>query len=149
MVPATLLVAFILTLLPMPHWAVWLSPAWVLMILAYWTIAVPERVNIGIAWLLGIFLDILQGTLLGEHALALTLVIYLISRMVNQLRMYPLWQQSLTICLFVLLYQFVLFCIQGFLGALPMSWLYWMCPFTSLLLWPWVCSILRERVYAI
>ncbi|MCE3238306.1 MAG: mreD [Gammaproteobacteria bacterium] len=148
-VPATLLVAFILTLLPMPHWAIWLCPAWVLMMLAYWTIAVPERVNIGIAWLLGIFLDVLQGTLLGEHALALTLVIYLISRMVNQLRMYPLWQQSFTLCLFVLLYQFILFCIQGFLGALPTSWLYWMCPFTSLLLWPWVCSILRERVYAI
>jgi rod shape-determining protein MreD len=133
----------------MPHWAIWLCPAWVLMMLAYWTIAVPERVNIGIAWLLGIFLDVLQGTLLGEHALALTLVIYLISRMVNQLRMYPLWQQSFTLCLFVLLYQFILFCIQGFLGALPTSWLYWMCPFTSLLLWPWVCSILRERVYAI
>jgi len=149
MIPATLLGAFILTLLPMPSWATWLCPAWVFMIVAYWTIAAPERVNIGVAWLLGIFLDVLDGTLLGEHALALTIVIYLISRMVNRLRMYALWQQGFTLFLLVLLYQFILFCIQGFLGAVPTSWLYWTCSLTSMLVWPWVCSILRERAYVI
>jgi len=149
MIPATLLGAFILTLLPMPSWATWLCPAWVFMIVAYWTIAAPERVNIGVAWLLGIFLDVLDGTLLGEHAVAVTIVIYLISRMVNRLRMYALWQQGFTLFLLVLLYQFILFCIQGFLGAVPTSWLYWTCSLTSMLVWPWVCSILRERAYVI
>ena len=149
MIPATLLGAFILTLLPMPSWAGWLCPAWVLMIVAYWTIAAPERVNIGVAWLLGFFLDVLEGTLLGEHALALTIVIYLIARMVNRLRLYALWQQGFTLFLLVLLYQFILFCIQGFLGAAPTSWLYWTCSLTSMLVWPWVCSILRERAYVI
>ncbi|MCD6040075.1 MAG: mreD [Gammaproteobacteria bacterium] len=142
------LIAFILTLLPLPSWAVWLSPAWVLMILVYWVIAAPERINIGCACIAGIFLDVLQGTLLGEHALALILVIYLVTRVHSRLRMFALLQQSMIIFLFVLLYQGILFCIQGFLGILPSSWLYWSCSLTSMLLWPWVCSILRGWTYA-
>jgi rod shape-determining protein MreD len=147
-IPLTLTVAFLLTLLPMPAWSVWLRPAWVLMILVYWTMMAPEHVNIGVAWIAGIFLDVLEGTLLGEHALALTIVIYVVAKMVNRLRMYPLWQQGLTVFFLVLFYQFIIFCIQGFLGALPMSWFYWLSSLTSMLLWPWVCSILRGRTYA-
>jgi len=147
-IPLTILVAFILTLLPMPSWAVWLRPAWVLMILIYWTIAAPARVNIGVACVTGIFLDVLEGTLLGEHALALIVVIYIVARIYSRLRMFPLLQQGATIFLLVLLYQFILFCIQGFLGALPQSWLYWSCSLTSMLLWPWMCSILRRSAYA-
>lgn len=141
----TLIVAFLLTLLPMPGWAVWLRPAWVLMILIYWAMMDPERINVGIAWIVGIFLDVLEGTLLGEHALALTLVVYIVVRMYSRLRMFPLIQQGMSIFLLVLLYQFILFCIQGFLGALPSSWLYWSSSLTSMLLWPWVYSILRGR----
>ncbi len=146
-IPFSFLIAFILTLLPMPGWAIWLRPAWILMILIYWTIAAPERVNVGIACIVGIFLDVLEGTLLGEHALALIVVIYLVTRMVSRLRMFPLLQQGFVIFLLVLLYQFILFCIQGFLGALPTSWLFWSCSLTSMLLWPWVCSILRSWAY--
>jgi rod shape-determining protein MreD len=143
----TLIAAFILTLLPMPSWAVWLRPAWVLMVLVYWAIAIPEQINIGIAWVTGIFLDVLQGTLLGEHAFALTIVIYLVTRMYSRLRMFPLLQQGLSILLFVLLYQFILFCIQGFLGSLPHGWLYWSSSLTSMLVWPWIFNLLRGQMY--
>jgi rod shape-determining protein MreD len=148
-IPLSFLIAFILTLLPMPSWTVWLRPAWVLMILIYWTIAAPLRVNVGVACVTGIFLDVLEGTLLGEHALALIVVIYLVTRMYSRLRMFLLLQQGMIIFFLVLLYQFILFCIQGFLGTLPTSWLYWSCSLTSALLWPWVCSMLRlrSRVY--
>lgn len=143
-IPVTIIFAFLLTLLPMPGWAVWLRPAWVLMVLIYWTMANPEQVNVGVAWIVGILLDVLQGTLLGEHALALTVVIYLVARMVSRLRMYPLIQQGFSVFLLVLVYQFILFCIQGFLGSLPQSWLYWSSSLTSMLLWPWVFSIMRD-----
>jgi len=143
-IPLTLIFAFLLTLLPMPGWAVWLRPSWVLMVLIYWTMANPEQVNVGVAWIVGILLDVLQGTLLGEHALALTVVIYLVARMVSRLRMYPLIQQGLSVFVLVSIYQFILFCIQGFLGSLPQSWLYWSSSLTSMLLWPWVFSIMRD-----
>lgn len=144
-IPMTLMAAFILTLLPMPGWAVWLRPAWILMALIYWAMVAPDRVNVGVSWIVGIFLDVIEGTLLGEHALALTIVVYLVVRMHSRLRMFPLIQQGFSIFLLVLLYQFILFCIQGFLGALPSSWLYWSSSLTSMLLWPWVYSIMRGR----
>lgn len=146
-IPITFIVALMLTLLPMPVWTVWLRPAWVLLVLIYWIMTTPYQVNLGIAWLLGIVLDILNGTLLGEHALALTLVTYIVARMHSRLRMFPLWQQGFCVFLLVLLYQFVLFCVQGFLGELPQSWLYWSASVTSMLLWPWIFSILRDLRY--
>ncbi len=143
-VPLTVLVAFILTMLPMPDWTVWLRPAWILMVVIYWVMMMPHRVNVGTAWLIGIFLDVVNGTLLGEHALAMTLVAYLVARMNSRLRMFPLLQQGFIVFLLVLLYQFILFCVQGFLGQLPSTWLYWLPPLTSMLLWPWVFSIIRD-----
>lgn len=141
---ATFIVAFILTLLPMPDWTVWLRPAWVLMALIYWTTAMPYRVNVGTAWMVGLCLDVLNGTMLGEHALALTIVIYFAIRIYSRFRMFPLMQQGMCVFLFVLLYQFILYCIQGFIGELPKSWLYWSSSFTSMLLWPWVFVIMHD-----
>jgi rod shape-determining protein MreD len=144
-IPVTFIVAFMLTLLPMPSWAIWLRPAWILMVLIFWVMAAPDKIGVGTAWLVGIILDILLGSLLGEHALALTIVTYIVVRMYSRLRMFPLLQQGLSIFLLVLLYQFILFCIQGFIGSSPNSWLYWSSSLTSMLLWPWVYSILRSR----
>ncbi|HVX00087.1 MAG TPA: rod shape-determining protein MreD [Candidatus Babeliaceae bacterium] len=138
----TFIAALILTLMPMPGWTVWLRPAWVLLIIVYWTMVAPYRVNVGIAWFLGIILDVLNGTLLGEHALALTISTYVVSRMYSRLNMFPLLQQGLIIFFLVMLYQFIIFCIQGFIGELPHGWLYWSPCVTSMLLWPWVYSII-------
>lgn len=140
----TFLIALVLALLPMPDWTVWLRPAWVLMVLIYWAMMTPYRVSVGIAWILGIIVDLLNGTVLGEHALAYTIVIYFVSRMHIRLRMYPLLQQGISIFLFVLLYQFIIYCIQGFIGELPGSHLYWLSSVTSMLLWPWMFVLMRD-----
>ena len=140
----SLIAALMLTLLPIPAWAVWLRPAWVLMVLIYWTMTVPYRVNIGVAFIVGLIMDLLTGTLLGEHALALTIVIYFVSRLYMRLRMYPLMQQGFSVLIFVLLYQFILFCTQGFIDELPQSRLYWMSALTSTLLWPWFFVLMRD-----
>lgn len=143
-IPVTFLIALVLTLLPMPSWTVWLRPAWILMVLIYWAMAAPYRVNVGTAWMIGIILDVLNGTLLGEHALALTVVTYVVVRMHKQLRMYSILQQALWVLALGLFYQMILFCVQGFIGALPNTKLYWTSSLTSMLLWPWVFVILRD-----
>lgn len=141
---ATIVIALILALLPMPNWTVWLRPGWVLMVLIYWTIAMPYRVNVGCAWLTGLLVDLMNGTLLGEHALAFSVVVYFVSRMHIRLRMYPLLQQGISIFFFILLYQFIIYCIQGFIGELPDSHLYWLSAVTSTLLWPWLFVLMRD-----
>lgn len=140
----TLMIALALALLPMPEWAMWYRPAWVLLVLIYWAISMPYQVSIGTAWLMGLIVDLLTGTLLGEHALAYTTVIYFVGRMHLRLRMFPLLQQGMSILFFVLLYQFILFCIQGFIGDLPSSHLYWLSSLTSVLLWPWLFVLMRD-----
>lgn len=140
----TLVIALALALLPMPDWTIWLRPAWVLLVLIYWAMMTPYRVSIGVAWIVGLLVDLLTGTLLGEHALAYTIVIYFVTKMHIRLRMYPLLQQGLSILFFVLLYQFILYCIQGFIGELPGSQLYWLSAITSTLLWPWLYVLMRD-----
>ena len=140
----TLVAALILMLLPMPEWILWWRPAWVLLVLIYWAMTMPYRVNVGMAWFTGLVLDLLNGTLLGEHALAFAVVIYFVSRMHIRLMMYPMLQQGISVLFFVLLYQFILYCIQGFIGDLPSSHLYWMSSVTSMLLWPWLYVLLRD-----
>jgi rod shape-determining protein MreD len=140
----TLLIALILALLPMPDWTVWLRPAWVLMVLIYWAMTMPYQVSVGIAWLTGLVVDLLNGSLLGEHALAFTIVIYFVSRLHIRLRMSPMLQQGISIFVFVLMYQFILYCIQGFIGQLPGSNLYWLSSVSSMLLWPWLFVVMRD-----
>lgn len=140
----SLFLAVVLALLPLPDWTTWYRPSWVVLVLIYWTINSPYRVNVGVAWVMGVLMDLLTGTLLGEHALAYTIVIYFVSRMYIRLRMYPLLQQGLSVFVFVLLYQFILYCIQGFIGELPNSHLYWLSSMTSMLLWPWLFVLLRD-----
>lgn len=140
----TFIAALLLTLLPMPEWAIWLHPAWVLLVLTYWNINTPYQINIGVVWLLGIFLDVLAGSLLGEHALALTIVSYFVIRSHARIRMFSLLQQGLCVLLFVFLYQLIIYCVQGFIGDLPQSKLYWMSSIVSMLIWPWMVSILSN-----
>ena len=140
----SLIIGIMLAVLPMPDWTMWARPAWVLMILIYWAISVPARVSVGIAWLTGLVFDLITGTLLGEHALALTIVIYFVSRIHLRLSLYPLLQQGLMILGFVGLYQFILYCIQGFIGELPQSHLYWLPSVSSMLLWPWLFVLMRD-----
>jgi len=144
LVPLSFLSAFILTLLPMPDWTAWLRPAWILMVVIYWIIVLPNRFGIATAWFAGILLDVLNGTLLGEHALAMTVAAFLAVRMQIRFRMFPWIQQAFGILLMVFVYQLILFCVQGFAGQPFVRWLYWLNPVTSMLLWPWVFNVLRH-----
>lgn len=144
LIALTFLFAFILTLLPLPDWAIWIRPAWVLLVLIYWNISIPYQVNVGTAFFLGILLDVLNGTLLGEYALAMTIASFFAIKIHVRMRMFPLLQQGLCVLLIVFIYQFVIYCVQAWINELPKSKLYWMSSVVSMLLWPWVVTILRN-----
>ena len=137
-------VALVLMLLPLPGWAEPYRPEWVLLVLIYWAIALPGRVGVGTGWVLGLLMDTLQGSLLGQHALALAVVAYLAIALHQRVRVFPLWQQALTELLLVGLKQLLVLWIRGGTGQVPTSWNYWLPSLTSMLLWPWVFIILRD-----
>ncbi|MBI5463314.1 MAG: rod shape-determining protein MreD [Gammaproteobacteria bacterium] len=139
----TLLLALLLVNLPLPEGLRALRPDWVLMVLIYWAMALPHRVGVGIAWLLGLFTDVLTGMLLGQHALAYSVVIFLTLKLHQRLRLHPLWQQSLSILTLLALSQLLLLWINGMIGRPVHSWLYWLPSLLGALLWPLVFLLLR------
>ncbi len=130
------IVALMLAIAPMPDWAESFRPDWVTMTLIYWTMNLPRSYSVGWAWIIGLVLDVAQGTLLGQHALALTLVIYITVTFHLQMRQFPLLQLSITVSAMLALYQFVLFWINGVAGVNTPAISYWGPVISGSLLWP-------------
>lgn len=136
--------AFGLSTVPLPVWAAPFRPEWVTLVLIYWTLALPERIGVGVGWLLGLILDVIKGTLLGQHSLALAVVAFLTLQLYRRIRLFPLGQQALTILVLVAVHQLLTLWINGIIGRAAQSWAYWLPTLTSALIWPWVFLVLRD-----
>jgi rod shape-determining protein MreD len=132
----SIVVALMLAIAPMPGWAESFRPDWVTLTLIYWAMNLPRSYGVGWAWIIGLVLDVAQGTLLGQHALALSLVIYVTVTFHLQMRQFPTLQLSITVCALLALYQFILFWINGVAGVNTPSITYWGPVFSGSLLWP-------------
>lgn len=138
------LLAFLLTVLPLPDQIEYARPEWVALVLIYWCMATPERVGPTVGWLVGLLQDALQSSLLGQHALAYALLAYLTIRLHQRMRVFPLWQQALSVMVLLLLSRLVLLWISSLIGRPPADWHYWMAALTGSLIWPLVFVVLRE-----
>lgn len=138
------IMALMLMALPMPDWAGIWRPAWVALVLIYWCMALPARIGIIVAFTLGIFLDVLSGTLLGQNALALSVVAFITLQFYQRVRVLPLWQQGVTVFGLAFIHQVLILWINGIQG-MPVSFsAYWASPLISMVLWPWIFVVLRD-----
>ncbi len=140
----TFLVALVLAILPVPGWAQPFRPDWVSLVLIYWCMATPQRVGVGIGWTVGLILDVLYGSLLGEQALAKTLVAFLTLKLHLRMRMFPRWQQAVTVLVLVAVNHLVVLWIRDLVTHTPVRWSYWTSSVVSMLIWPWLFVILRD-----
>lgn len=138
------IIAYMLTAMPLPEWALNWRPAWVTIVLIYWCMAIPQRVSIGIGWTLGLLLDVQQGTVFGQNAIALTIIAWIIVKLHQRIRVFPLVQQALLVCVLLLLAQLFTLWIRTMMGFPPQHWTYWAPAFTSMVIWPWLFIILRD-----
>ncbi len=136
--------AFMLTAMPLPDWAQPWRPVWPAMVLVYWCMALPERVGVGVAWCLGLLLDVQQGTLLGQNALGFTLIAFITLTLYQRLRVCSLAKQALMLAFVLLIYLLISLWIRTMAGYPPQQWTYWMPALTSMLLWPWLFIIMRD-----
>ena len=141
---ASFIAAFILTIIPLPDWGDVLRPEWVALVLIYWCMAIPQRIGVGIAWMTGLFLDVIRGGLLGQQALSLCLIAFITLKLYQRIRVAPLWQQAFSILILMILHQLVVLWVKGIIGQSPQSWTYWLPSITSMALWPVIFSGLRE-----
>ncbi|GMR03644.1 MAG: rod shape-determining protein MreD [Gammaproteobacteria bacterium] len=143
-IAVTFIVALILNVIPVPVWAEQFRPDWAALILIYWCLATPTRVGVGSGWMVGLALDVLYGSLLGQNALAKALVAYLAVKFHLQLRMFPRWQQAVSVLILLAINQLVVVWIRGVIGQAPDSFSYWLSSIIGMLIWPWLFVILRD-----
>jgi rod shape-determining protein MreD len=136
-----IILALVLAIVPMPDRAEPYRPDWVAMTLIYWSMVLPRSYGVGTAWLAGIALDVAQGTLLGQHALALSLIAYMTVKFHLQLRVFPWSQMTAVVLTLLALYQFILFWINGVAGTYAPAVTYWGPVVTGTLLWPLVSLV--------
>ena len=139
----TFLSASVLAVLPMPQWLLWARPEWVALTLIYWTIALPHRVGMVTALLLGVGLDVLEGAVLGQNAFALVVLALLSLSLYQRLRVYSLAQQAGVVFVLIGVNQLVCQWVQNLEGVGARSLFFLLPAFSSALLWPVVLLTLR------
>ncbi len=140
----TLLIALMASIMPLPIGADVFRPDWVLVALLYWCLALPNRVNVVTAWVMGFLLDVLLGSVLGVHAAAMALAVYIIAGNYQKIRNFSVWQQALIVGVLSALYHLLVFWFQRFLLDIVFLPSYLYPVLTSIILWPWAFLLLRK-----
>ena len=138
----TFLVALVVNLLP---WQVGLAnftPDFVALFIVYWTLNQPRRVGVGLAFVLGILMDVGDGNVLGQHAFAYGVIAYLTLARQRQLNVFPFWQQAFVALGFLLLSQLLMVLIRLALGSPFVGWGYFAGCFLSALIWTPLSNLL-------
>jgi rod shape-determining protein MreD len=136
------LVALILTVLPLPPWLDVPRPAFLVLMVIYWSVYAPRTGGVALGFFAGLTLDVFQGPVLGEHALALALITYIAMREHQRIRSKPAIQQALIVFAALIVYEVVLFMIDGWTGHPVTSPLRWVHTLTGALIWPPAAAIL-------
>ncbi|MCI2282848.1 rod shape-determining protein MreD [Colwellia sp. MSW7] len=144
MILLTLLIAVMASIMPLPLSVDAFRPDWVLIVLIYWCMALPGRVNIITAWVMGFLMDVLLGSVLGVHAAAMAISVFIVVENYQKIRNFSIWQQALITGVLSALYHLIVFWLQRFLidASFISSYLYPV--ITTVVLWPWVFYLLRK-----
>ncbi|BEV18012.1 rod shape-determining protein MreD [Herbaspirillum sp. DW155] len=136
----SLIVAFVLNLMP---WGQMVGvPDFVALALVFWNIHQPRKVGISVAFLMGLLMDVNEATLLGENALAYTLLSYFAIMIHRRVLWFPLRTQALHVLPLMLLAQAVQLVIQLMVTGKSPDWFYFSESVISALLWPVVSLLL-------
>jgi len=140
----TLVLAALFTVLPLPDWLEAYRPEWVALVVIYWVVALPDRIGLFSAWITGLFMDVLEGSLLGLNALALALVAYLALSLYQRMRMFTAIQQSSTILILVGIHQLLSFWVltANSQNTAP-NLIFIISALSSAIIWPFVFLALR------
>jgi rod shape-determining protein MreD len=133
--PVSIVVALVLGLLPLPAAVAPLRPYWLALVVAYWVLEEPERAGLGFAFFVGLLADLAFGSLLGEQALRMVILTFILQRFRARLRFFPLSQQALAIGALLVNDRIVTTALHFILGLPSPTGLAWVAPAIGMLLW--------------
>ena len=144
----SIVLALLLSLLPLPVALGPLKPFWLGIVVIYWALEAPERMGLGRAFALGLVGDLLTGGLLGEQSLRLAALAFIVLRLRSRMRFFPMVQQSLAVAALLMNDRLVLLMLRAFAGEAHAGWSWWVSPLIGMLAWPWLflgLDLLRAR----
>jgi len=136
----SLAAGFFLNLLP---WGQWPGvPDFVALILVFWSIHQPRKVGIGVAFFMGLLMDVHDAALLGENALSYTLLCYFAIMIHRRVLWFSTGTQALYVFPLLLTAQLVSLIIRMMIGGLFPGWLYFAESVVAAVLWPFLTWLL-------
>ncbi|WP_158881397.1 rod shape-determining protein MreD [Rhodanobacter sp. L36] len=140
----TLVFALLSMLVPLPDVLEPFKPYWPALFLLYWALESEDRVTLGLAFAIGLGADLLDGVVLGEQALRLCALVFIVMRFRSRLRFFPMWQQTLAVLALLLNDRLLLLVVRILAGSTmpPASW--WISPFVGAALWPFLFLLLDD-----
>ncbi len=139
----TLAITFLLNLLPWPGVGALVRPDFFALTLLYWCIREPRMVGVGVAWVCGIFTDVVEGNLMGQHALAYAILAFAAGFFQRRVLRFPLWQQALHVLVLLIIAQSVVIATRLMSGGQLPGWIVLMSSVSSALLWPLLSVLLQ------
>lgn len=145
----SILLALFLNGLPLKGALLMLRPDFVAVVMLYWCVHKPLRVGIGLSWMVGIFADVIDASLFGQHALAYTMLAFGGTALHHRLKMFDPRQQT-TQVFFLLALNYLAYALVHWLVNGYVIWQYFLGCFTSTLLWVPLCIMLQaaQRIHA-
>lgn len=135
-VAGTLFVAFMLNLIPLTGWVLAVRPDFVALALLFWGIEHPRRVGFLPAWLLGLVMDVADGSLLGQHALAYSALMFGAIALHRRVPMFGTREQVLHILGLLLVAQLIVLGVRTAAGGEFPGWWYFVSVLTGAMAWP-------------
>jgi rod shape-determining protein MreD len=132
----TLLVALMINLLPLTGWVLGLRPDFVALVLLYWGIHQPRKIGFLPAWLLGLAMDVADGSLFGQHALAYSAMMFAGIALHRRVAMFDRRHQILHVLPILLSMQLIVLGVRLAAGGEFPGWWYFLSSISSALLWP-------------
>ena len=134
----TLLAGLLFQIIPLPSGLDLARPYLLALFLCYWCLETPEKTGLGTAFIYGLLSDLFTSGLLGEQALRLIILTFLVSRFRARLRFFPLWQQALAVFVLLLNDRLIMNLLHWLVSDHALSWVAWLSPVLGMLLWPWL-----------
>ena len=130
----SLLVALLLNMLPLGRQPA--MPDCLALVLVFWNVHQPRRVGVGVAFLFGILMDVNEGALLGQHALAYTLLSYFAIFIHRRLLWFPVPSKAVQVLPLFVDAHAVSLAVRLLAGDMFPGWNIALAPLVEALLWP-------------
>ena len=139
----TLAVALLLNLLPWSGAWLWIKPDFVALVVLYWCVDQPRKVGFIAAWTLGLLMDVADGTLFGQHALAYSILAYAGIVLHRRVRGFSGTPQVLHVVLLLLMNDLIVLGVRMMAGADFPGLQYFIGSFVAAALWLPLGALLR------